>query len=129
MEDYHGSRYKILHCKGAKESFDEALKKHKSMRTRYKARMRSLIERLGKGEPLSSSSFPREGSLPDGSRFRALKKIPIRAYLWLSKKHPDTYYISHYIYKDFQKLKDSDTRRVCDNWEIIEQGDKNDEVS
>lgn len=33
-----------------------------------------------------------------------------------------TYFISHYIYKDFDKLDDSDTTRVRNNWERIERG-------
>ncbi|CAM6791401.1 hypothetical protein CIFRMM088M_05470 [Citrobacter freundii] len=33
-----------------------------------------------------------------------------------------TYFISHYIYKDFDDLSDSDTQKVRNNWERIERG-------
>jgi len=122
MKDYIGSKYRIIHCAGALESFDDAIAKHpKDKRDLYKAQMTAIMKRLGDGGRMSNENFPQEGELPDKSHFRALKKIPIRAYIWLSKKTPNTYYISHYIYKNYDKLKKSETEKVCNNWRKIEE--------
>ena len=76
-----------------------------------------LIERLADGRPMSKENFPSEGQLPSSAgKFHAFKKLPIRAYCWLSQKYPNTYFISHYIYKDQQKLDKRDTNRVHANW-------------
>jgi hypothetical protein len=122
MNDYKGSKYRIIHCEGALESFNDATAKHpKDKRDLYKAQMIAIIKRLGDGDRMSNENFPQEGELPDKSHFRALKKIPIRAYIWLSKKTPNTYYISHYIYKNYDKLKKSEIEKVCNNWKKIEE--------
>lgn len=120
IKDYEGSKYNIIHCDGAIDSFNEVVKEHQNKCDQYTAQMIALIKRLGDGHRMSNENFPKEGELPDGSYFRALKKIPIRAYIWLSKKTPNTYYVSHYIYKKCQKLKKSDTKKVCDNWKKME---------
>lgn len=123
MKDYKGKKYQIVHCEGANESFTAELCKHvpRNKHECYKARMVAIIRRLGDGHPMSNENFPKEGVLPDESHFRALKKIPLRAYVWLSKKTPETYYVSHYVYKNYDKLKDSDVKRVCDNWRAKEE--------
>jgi len=122
MQNYKGSKFHIIHCEGAVESFNHAIAKHpKNRRIQYKAQMTAIIKRLGDGGRMSNENFPQEGELPDKSHFRALKKIPIRAYIWLSKNISNTYYISHYIYKDFDKLKKSDIDKVCNNWRKIEE--------
>lgn len=122
MQNYKGSKYHIIHCEGAVESFNHTIAKHpKNKRTLYEAQMTAILKRLGDGGMMSNENFPQEGELPDKSHFRALKKIPIRAYIWLSKNTPNTYYISHYIYKDFDKLKKSDIDKVCNNWRKIEE--------
>lgn len=125
MDDYEGSKYKIVHCEGAEDSFYEELGKHvqRNKHPNFKARMRRMHERLADGHRMSNENFPKEGKLPDGTHFRALKRIPLRAYIWQSKKHSGTFFISHYIYKNFDKLKDSDTKKVCDNWKIYEESD------
>lgn len=120
MEDYSGSKYKVTHCEGAIQSLNDALLSVPNNKTQ-KARMWRLIQRLGDGIRMPQDSFPTEGVLPDKSRFKAIKKIPLRAYLWLSKKHKNTYFISHYIYKNQNKLKASDTDRVKKNWRKIEE--------
>ena len=124
IQDYTGVEYNIIHCRGAIESFDEAIAKHpKNKRDLYTAQMMALIKRLGDGHRMSNENFPQEGELPDKSHFRALKKIPIRAYIWLSKKTRNTYYISHYIYKNYDKLKKSEVEKVCNNWKQTEEFD------
>ena len=120
IKDYKDGKYDIIHCDGAIDSFKEVIKEHQNKHDLYIAQMIALIKRLGDGHRMSNENFPKEGKLPDGSHFRALKKIPIRAYIWLSKKTPNTYYISHYIYKNFNKLQKSDTEKVRDNWKKLE---------
>ncbi|PCE69342.1 hypothetical protein B6G00_04305 [Salinivibrio sp. YCSC6] len=79
------------------------------------------IKLLAKMGRLSSENFRKEGGLPSGSNFYALKKIPIRGYCWFSTKHPSTVYISHYIHKKKDDLDKRDCQRVVDNWRIIEE--------
>jgi len=38
----------------------------------------------------------------------------------LSEKHSNTYFISHYVYKDYEKLKTKDTKKIGNNWNRIE---------
>ncbi len=116
---HKGSKFTVEHCHGAIESFEEALisvTPH-NKKNSIKRAIIQLIERLAEGKPMSSENFPQEGNLPKSSgKFHAFKKLPIRAYCWLSKKHPNTYFISHYIYKDKQKLDKRDTDKVHANW-------------
>lgn len=131
-ESYTGSRFTIIHCEGAIESFNEAIihvPKHKQ-----KSYINSLIHqinRLSNGHPMSKENFPQEGELPPSSandqskrHFHALKRKPLRGYCWKSEKHKNTYYISHYVYKDYKKLKQHDTDVVGNNWKKIEGTDK-----
>lgn len=121
-EVYQGRSYKIIHCKGAEKSFYNALKHINSKRKdSYKAKMKSFLNRLADGKRISRDNFPSEGPLPDGTNFRAIKKIPLRAYLWESKKHPKTFFISHYIFKGRQKLHKNDVKKVQENWRKYEE--------
>ncbi|MBA3980991.1 MAG: hypothetical protein C0462_10370 [Alcanivorax sp.] len=76
---------------------------------------------------MSQGHFPREGELPrrpgqHGARyFYALKRIPIRGYCWESEAKPGTWFISHYVYKDYDKLADQDVQKVANNWRRIEE--------
>jgi len=81
--------------------------------------------RLANGQPLSRDSFPEEGSLPvlvgrPRRKFRALKRLPIRGYCWKSESCSRTYFISHYIHKKKNDLKQSDIEKVANNWKRIE---------
>ncbi len=72
---------------------------------------------------MSSDTFAPEGNLPARSahkKFYALKRLPIRGYCWQSTNIKNTYFISHYISKDFQKLKDKDIIKVHNNWNRVE---------
>jgi hypothetical protein len=124
--EYTGAKFRVVHCVGALESLKEALAKRKI--GEHDGRKRSIIhqiDRLTSGQRLSASTFVTEGDLPNGKKFKALKKQPLRAYLWLSDRVPTTYFISHYIFKDRDKLSANDTHRVCTNWRRIEeQGDE-----
>ena len=126
---FRGDCYRVVHCAGALKSLREALKSV-SPSKRQGSMMVSLqlqIERLASGKRSPDLSTRKEGLLlplngKPAKHFWAIKKIPIRAYYWESERHEMTYFISHYIYKDFDKLDDSDTTRVRNNWERIERG-------
>ena len=128
-DEFQGAKYRVVHCSGALESFFQSLthvETHKG--TALKRGMVQQIQRLADGHRMSRENFPREGELPkriDGSSagyFFALKMLPIRGYCWQSDSHPNTWFISHYVYKDYQKLKKRDETKVAENWTRIEVG-------
>jgi len=127
-DSYKGTKYTVIHCEGALDSYNTAInsvdrRRHKS----FTRQMIIQIERLANGGRMTNENFPQEGDLPKRKgqhhikKFRALKRIPIRGYCWLSEQHKDTYYISHYVHKDYDKLKDSDIKKVGKNWSRIEE--------
>ncbi len=131
-DSYKGSKFTVIHCEGALESYVTALnsvnagkegKKHES----FTRGIILQIERLADGQRMSRENFPQEGDLPKrkgqqkAKKFNALKRIPIRGYCWLSGRHNDTYFISHYVYKDYDDLRPRDTNRVGVNWRRIEE--------
>ena len=126
---YKGSKFEITHCDGAVASFDEAMT-HVDARKRqtFTRAIEMQVQRLADGHRMSKENFPQEGELPKrkgqqkAKKFNALKRIPIRGYCWLSDKYPSKYFISHYVYKDYDKLKEKDTHKVKDNWTRIEVG-------
>lgn len=78
---------------------------------------------------MSNEHFASEGNLPKQpnqsitKKFKALKRLPVRGYCWLSDRKKDTYYISHYVHKDYNKLKKQDIDTVGKNWKRIEVDD------
>ena len=126
--DYQGQQYRVVHCEGALDTFREALRHVKVGKAQSLTRQMILqIKRLADGHEMSKENFPSEGALPAlpgqrrGKKFRALKKIPIRGYCWKSDRVPDTWFISHYIYKNKNNLDDRDTEKVAHNWRRIEE--------
>ncbi len=118
---YPGSVANLVHCDKALQSWLKALESVKANEKKgFVRKIEHQINRLLSGQRMSEENFPREGKLPDGSYFHALKKIPIRGYCWLSPNRKGTYYMSHYVYKNYQKLKAKDTEKVCFNWNKIE---------
>jgi len=131
MQVHQGSKFKIVHCKGAFDSFETALEDFpQNKRLSLKRWLFVQIERLGDGVRMSCETFPKEGELPksqgrSNGNFFALKKIPIRGYCWRSITQHNTWFISHYIVKKKNKLSSKDTALVCSNWSRIEeQGDE-----
>lgn len=123
VKAYQGSRYTIIHCDGAYESFYDVLKtispakKQKSL----EAQMMAQIKRLADGERMSKENFPSEGKLNNEIPFYALKKIPIRGYCWKSSKYKNTYFISHYTHKKKNKLSALDKQKIQNKWNDIER--------
>lgn len=124
---YKGEKFTVSHCEGALKTFDDALKSVETRKRRSLiAQMIMQIQRLSDGKPMSKENFPQEGDLPkkqgqqSAKKFNALKRIPLRGYCWLSESQKDTYFISHYVYKDYDKLKEQDSAKVGRNWTRIE---------
>lgn len=121
-----GSLLTIVHCEGAWDTFLVALESiQQARRESIKHRMDMLVKALADGRRLSKDSFPPEGMLPclpgkEAKQFYAFKKIPIRAYGWYSETKPKKFFISHYIFKNTNKLSKSDTTIVQGNWTRIE---------
>lgn len=121
-----GALLTVVHCEGAWETFLVALESIPAgERESIKLRMDMLVKALASGRRLSKDSFPQEGFLPSlpgkaAKQFYAFKKIPIRAYGWYSETRPKKFFISHYIFKNKDKLSGSDTTIVQRNWTRIE---------
>ena len=124
-----GECHRIVHCKGALKSLSESLKSVTPAK-KQKSMLISLtlqLERLVSGKRTPDLSARKEGVLPSlngkpAKNFWAIKKIPIRGYYWESDRHHMTFFMSHYIYKDFDRLDDADVQKVRNNWERIERG-------
>ncbi len=126
-ESFKGNKYTVTHCKGAMDSLEEALTHvTKGKANSLRDRLAVQIERLAEGHRMLKEHFPQEGNLPKQKnqsatkKFRALKRLPVRGYCWLSDRNKDTYYISHYVHKDYDKLKKQDVDTVGKNWKRIE---------
>jgi len=126
-DEFTGDSYRIVHCKNAIKSFDKALDSvNAQKKKKFKRAMIQQIQRLADKGKLSQENFPSEAALPNvkgqsGTKtFNAFKRKPVRGYCWLSQKHRNTYFISHYINKDFDKLDPTDTEKVHNNWRRIE---------
>lgn len=126
-DHYVGRVFVIWHCRGALKSYYNALESvEANKRGKFTRSLIYQIERLANGEKISPIHFPKEDKLParsDGESFYALKRIPLRGYCWLSQRHSNTYFISHYINKRKDKLDRNDTKKVHNNWYRIEEGD------
>lgn len=122
-DEYQGTALKVVHCDGAVDSFQAEIQHVAPVGKREKLKRALILQirRLSNGHRLSKEHFPAEGELPKGSgKFFALKRVPIRAYGWYSKKFKNTFYISHYKFKNQQKLDSKDSKRVAENWNEIE---------
>lgn len=127
-DSYKGSKFTVIQCEGALRSYLEALNSVDARKR--KSFMRGIIQqiqRLADGQRMSRENFPQEGDLPKrkgqqkARKFNALKRMPVRGYCWLSERHENTYFISHYVYKDYDNLRESDTNKVGANWRRIEE--------
>lgn len=121
--------FTVIHCKGAISSLKVAIKSVTPANKQKKMLMslRLQIERLSACKRSAEPSVRKEGELPSYNgkpkkNFWAIKKIPIRGYYWESERVNKTFFISHYIFKNFDDLHDSDTQKVCNNWDRIERG-------
>lgn len=122
-----GTTFRAVHCKGAIDSFNDAVSRVEARKQKsFERGMIQQIQRLLDGHRMSKENFPPEGDLPTSKgqkstkTFNALKRKPVRGYCWLSERCPNTYFISHYVFKNYDKLKERDTTLVGNNWIRIE---------
>lgn len=141
VKDITGHKFDVKHCKGALKSYENALGSVKAdKRSKFDMKIFLLLERLSKGGKISLESapeisasslglegeYPKEGKLPKHKGqhgvdfFYAVKKLPVRGYFWFSTRVSNTYFVSHYIKKDFDTLSKEDTEKVGNNWRRIE---------
>lgn len=127
-DSYKGSKFTVIHCEGALESYLTAQNSVDARKRKSFTRgIIQQVQRLADGQRMSRENFPQEGDLPKRKgqqkvrKFNALKRIPVRGYCWLSERHENTYFISHYVYKDYDNLRESDTNKVGANWRRIEE--------
>lgn len=120
MEPYQGLKLRIEFCNGCDTSLDQALAgfgqvKH---RAQAKAKIRVLLEQLADtGKLKTPKAFNTEAPLPDSAgHFYAVKHHELHAYGWYSQAHPGTFFVSHFTYKNWNKLRDADTDRVHRHW-------------
>lgn len=125
-----GEQFEIHHCDGALRSLELALEHvQKGKRKSWLRGIKMQFERLANGDRLSDQHFPKEGRLPrrvgqqTDKHFRAIKRVPVRGYVWKSERFPNRYYVSHYVYKDYNRLKPKDSELVAKNWRLIEAGE------
>jgi len=133
MLDYRGIRLIVRCCEQPPEDADpgvwrppswlEALehvpaKRHAGIWAKMVTRRQYLADR---GQLRSPDHWNKEGGLPDGSHFYAIKADKVRAYGWFSTRHKGVFYISHFAFKKGQKLASEDTKRVVADWRNIEE--------
>ena len=121
------SRMTIRWCLNARKSLIDSLSHHRSRVERDKTRdkIETILERLESGEPLPSSWTNVEEVIPShgSKRFYAVVAGDQRLYYWGSTKFTGVIYVSHAVFKNYQKLKRSDVDRVDANYREIEMNE------
>lgn len=128
MDDISGKRLTIRHVEdpgpddSAPSSWDDATDHLPAAKVdRVKAQMLARYLYLAKeGNLRSPDHMRKEGKLPDGKYFYAIRGGDIRAYGWFSTKHTGMFFVSHYAFKAGRKLSKTNTKRVVSNWRMIE---------
>lgn len=131
VSDWNGSKYLLRHCNddAAQGSYDEAMKHVQKKKQRsIENNFRMMYQRFVDGQRISGNSLAREaglkgtGGLTGGKdvHFYAFRKFPIRSYFWYSPTDSRNVWVSHYKFKNQQKLANVDTSRVRENFRDIE---------
>jgi hypothetical protein len=128
MDDISGKRLTIRHVEdqgpddSAPRSWDDATDHLLADKAdRVKAQVLARYRHLAKEANLRSPDHMRkEGNLPDGKYFYAIRAGDIRSYGWFSTKHAGVFFVSHYAFKAGRKLSRTNTKRVVSNWKKIE---------
>lgn len=129
FKDFQGNARKIVHCKGAEESFWAEIGRKRIKASKAKsmvARLSAIIEKHANGDRLSKQNYRKEDKLPrrpgqENGYFYAIKNIPMRAYGWESTRLKRVFFISHYVYKNYDDLHPRDVLKVHENWKRIEE--------
>ncbi|OHY78746.1 hypothetical protein [Marinobacter sp. AC-23] len=128
VRDWKGSKCNLTHCMKSEKSYDEAMShvaptnKKRTIETYLKLTYQRLVD----GERLSGDSCPvREAGIQGTAdagpgngdiHYYAFKKKPIRSYFWYSPYEKGLVYVSHYRFKNYQKLDGKDTEQVRNNF-------------
>ena len=127
LEDIIGSKLTVKQSQDkvdAAVNLNNVLKRLTSAKTALavKVKLFTMLERLANyGKLRMPKQFNKEAKLNNNKNFYAVKPHKnIRAYGWFSNKEPGVFFISHYKYKNKQKLDSIDTRRVKSAWRGIE---------
>lgn len=120
-----GCKCKIRFCSGADRSFQDATSKFsRGVLEKATAKMIAQLEVLADGGVLSCpDKWNKEAELEKGRHFFAVKSIKycLRAYgFWFD----GDFWVSHWVYKNYDDLKSSDTRKVRDNWRQLVDASK-----
>jgi hypothetical protein len=122
--DKQGPRRRVIHSPGALDSWEKvAAKLDHRKAALIEGQLIAVFDDWIDGSRFHSGWAEPEGNLTRATKFFAIKRIPIRAYFWYSKKHKDTIVISHYVKKTWRKLRSEDTKLVKANWERENAGD------
>lgn len=124
-QERKGTRLTVIHCDGALASLKQALERLPNGKKKQQSMLNWIdfaLKRIANGDRLSNHNFPREGVIAgsNGKHFYGMKKIPIRGYFWHSSKRKATVYVSHYVYKDYDKLDKVDEDKVSANYRKVE---------
>lgn len=89
-----------------------------------KAKLFAMLKRLADvGTLRMPKQFNKEATLGNKKHFYAIKPHKnIRAYGWFSSLYAGVFFISHYKYKNKQKLDPADTKRVKRMWREVDNG-------
>lgn len=115
--DRTGRKRRVIHAPGALKSWEDVAEKLPSQKTALiEGALCQLFMDWIDGARLHRQWAEPEGDLDRGTKFFAIKRIPVRAYFWYSEVHKDTIVSSHYVKKSWQKLRKADIERVRANW-------------
>ena len=122
--DKQGPRRRVIHSPGALDSWEKVAAKLDGRKAALiEGQLIALFDDWINGSRFHSGWAEPEGNLTRATKFFAIKRIPIRAYFWYSKKHKNTIMVSHYVKKTWRKLRPQDTKLVKANWERENAGD------
>lgn len=105
------------------ENLDGVLSRLKGdLSLKIKVKLFVMLNRLAQdGKLRMPKQFNKEAKLYNNKHFYAIKPHEnLRAYGWYSSKYPGVFFISHYKYKNKQKLNKADIERVRQTWREIE---------
>ena len=124
FSDKQGPRRRVIHSLGALDSWEKvAAKLDHRKAALIEGQLIAVFDDWINGSRFHSGWAEPEGKLAKATKFFAIKRIPIRAYFWYSKKHKNTIVVSHYVKKTWRKLRSEDTKLVVANWERENAGD------
>lgn len=131
---WKGSAYDLTHCSKADKSYDKEIQHVAPTRKqeRFQTFFQKTYERITNGKRLSSETVAKEATIKGTSglackgdlSFYAFKKLPMRSYFWYSPYQEKLIFVSHYKFKNYQKLDSADTEKVRNNFFLHEKKDR-----